>query len=312
MYPFRRFLLCLMLLSVLLLNRLSLAENENSVSVIYLIPSDQKADMSKVDKFNDVVLEIQNFYAGEMDRHGFGRKSFKVSGDVRVHEGDHTLHGYLSHDHTVWFEFSRLFLSDNSIDLIFMEGSEDIGGNRAAGIMSLSWDEGGLPGDDYWYHLLWIGGDREADLAPVVAHELGHAFGLGHTSDLFTDGSKRSVMWHVTTPNRVLEKYAISLNEAKKLDESPFISVLAAPPVMVGESDADVNDDGYIDLYDVLIVRSGMNRPVKYHTDVNNDGITDENDLAIVKLKAVEAIIAASPPKPKFKLATTWAEIKRR
>ena len=74
---------------------------------------------------------------------------------------------------------------------------------------------------------------------------------------------------------------------------------------------ADVNNDGYIDLYDVMIVRSGMQNSVSYDTDVNNDGITDEVDLLIVKAKAVEAIVAAAPRKRKIKL-TTWGSVKMR
>ncbi len=74
---------------------------------------------------------------------------------------------------------------------------------------------------------------------------------------------------------------------------------------------ADVNDDGYIDIYDVLIVRSGMHNSVSYDTDLNNDGITDEVDLLIVKAKAMEAIVAASPRKRKVKIST-WGAVKQK
>ena len=75
--------------------------------------------------------------------------------------------------------------------------------------------------------------------------------------------------------------------------------------------DVDVNDDGYVDLYDVLIVRSGMSSKTSYDTDLNNDGITDELDLAIVKAAAHAAIAAASPRKRKVNI-TTWGSIKSR
>ncbi len=74
---------------------------------------------------------------------------------------------------------------------------------------------------------------------------------------------------------------------------------------------ADVNKDGYVDLYDVMIVRSGMQNSVSYDTDINNDGKTDEVDLLIVKAKAFEAIAAVSPSKRKIKL-TTWGSMKSR
>ena len=75
--------------------------------------------------------------------------------------------------------------------------------------------------------------------------------------------------------------------------------------------DADVNDDGYVDLYDVMIVRSGMQNSVSYDTDINNDGVTDEIDLLIVKAKAFEAIAAVSPSKRKVEI-TTWGSMKSR
>ena len=78
---------------------------------------------------------------------------------------------------------------------------------------------------------------------------------------------------------------------------------------------ADVNADGYVDLSDVLIVRSAIQNSVSYDTDVNNDGVTDEIDVLIVKAKAMEALAAAAPSsgmlrKRKVKI-TTWGAIKR-
>lgn len=77
--------------------------------------------------------------------------------------------------------------------------------------------------------------------------------------------------------------------------------------------DADVNNDGYIDLYDVMIVRSAITHPTTYDTDVNNDGVTDEVDLWIVKGKAMEAIALAAPSiSSNNKLTTKWASLKKR
>ena len=86
---------------------------------------------------------------------------------------------------------------------------------------------------------------------------------------------------------------------------------ISVAPVAVIVINADVNKDGYVDLYDVMIVRSGMQNSVSYDTDLNDDGVTDEVDLLIVKAKAVEAIAAASPSKRKIKL-TTWGSMKSR
>lgn len=86
---------------------------------------------------------------------------------------------------------------------------------------------------------------------------------------------------------------------------------VTSPVVASAVIDADVNDDGYVDLSDVMIVRSGMQNSTSYDTDLNNDGVTDEVDLLIVKAKAMEAIAAASPRKRKVKI-TTWGNLKRR
>lgn len=75
--------------------------------------------------------------------------------------------------------------------------------------------------------------------------------------------------------------------------------------------DADVNNDGSIDIEDVKLVRKGMTENVPYDTDINDDGVTDEVDLLIVKAKAIEAIVAASPQKRKVNI-TTWGALKRR
>ena len=92
---------------------------------------------------------------------------------------------------------------------------------------------------------------------------------------------------------------------------APVIATKEIDAIAATEIDADVNDDGYVDIYDVLIVRSGMNGEVSYDTDVNNDGKTDEVDLLIVKAKAVEAIVAAAPRKKRIQL-TTWGALKKR
>ena len=102
------------------------------------------------------------------------------------------------------------------------------------------------------------------------------------------------------------------------LEDKQYVEAIAAEMDISVESkateifvDADVNDDGYVDLYDVMIVRSGMTRKSTYDTDINNDGATNILDLLIVKAKAVEAIAAAAPRKRKVNI-TTWGAMKRR
>lgn len=89
--------------------------------------------------------------------------------------------------------------------------------------------------------------------------------------------------------------------------------ILGEPKIYINNTsiDADVNDDGNVDLQDVKLVRSAMEKDSKFDTDVNDDGVTNEFDLKIVKRKAIQAIVAASPQKQKNNL-TTWGAMKRR
>ena len=104
-------------------------------------------------------------------------------------------------------------------------------------------------------------------------------------------------------------QYIEAMAEIMGIDLEPFKEEVTVEAVIV--IDADVNNDGYVDLYDCMIVRSGMTSKSTYDTDVNNDGITNILDLLIVKAKAFEAIAAAAPRKTRVKL-TTWGSMKKR
>ena len=96
-------------------------------------------------------------------------------------------------------------------------------------------------------------------------------------------------------------------------EDKKFVKAIAAEMGVsvdtIASIDADINDDGYVDLSDVMIVRSGMTQKSTYNTDVNADGVTNILDLLLVKAKAFEAIAAAAPEKRKVNI-TTWGSIK--
>jgi len=110
--------------------------------------------------------------------------------------------------------------------------------------------------------------------------------------------------------SRVLTKNEI--NEMMQTGIATFLQTWQPAPIEDSYLPEDVNRDGAVDLEDVKLIRSGMQNYTTYDTDVNDDGVTDKDDLAIVKLKAVEAILAASPRKSrKVKIQwTSWGSIK--
>ena len=51
------------------------------VRLIYFLPKDKEPPPDTVAKFDRSIRKVQEFYADEMERHGFGRKSFKFEKD---------------------------------------------------------------------------------------------------------------------------------------------------------------------------------------------------------------------------------------
>ena len=54
---------------------------EYVVRVIYFLPNDQEPDPDIDSKLDTLIKDVQNFYADQMERHGFGRKTFRLETD---------------------------------------------------------------------------------------------------------------------------------------------------------------------------------------------------------------------------------------
>ena len=120
----------------------------------------------------------------------------------------------------------------------------------------------------------------------------------------------------IPTSKGKMSEYMKGWYETVDSEDQKFVEAIAAEmgisvTTEVLSIDADVNNDGYVDIKDVLLVRSAMQNSILYDTDINDDGITNEIDLLIVKAKAIEVIAAAAPRKSKIKI-TTWGSMKRR
>ena len=155
--------------------RLALNVGEpRTVRMIYFLPNDRPYRAEVVQKIKDTILNVQTFYAEQMQAHGYGNKIFRFETDAQGEPLVHRVDGRHSDSHyigrTYWtmydeleqrFDFERniyLIVLDNSTDLISNVGG--IGGRRGK---SSGWAS--VPGSVHFR---------------TVAHELGHAFGLDH------------------------------------------------------------------------------------------------------------------------------------
>ena len=302
------------------------------VKVFVLRASDQPfVHQHKIDAISEAMTEIQSFFASEMNRLGYGKKTFEFETHIPVWIGAKKISEYEEDVDIVRWQFGRsLNESPDDIHLIFLAGASRIG--NAAGVFTHRCD---ATGDCDYKRLIVVPLAGSADYRNrITAHELGHAFGF---------------LEHLTTRERYLmESYLLIIQGAdegslfnfqlhptvaRTLNASKDLSVIDGvntekfdkivrrrdePEVDVNDNggnrdniDADINKDGYVDLSDVMIVRSAIQNSVSYHTDINGDGKTDEIDVLLVKAKAMEALAAAAPRQRRIRF-TTWGALKRK
>ena len=278
------------------------------IELIYFAPSDVQGLNERLDlkRIVDYVAAGQKFYALEMDRLGFGPKTFEFNKDVVVVRGERGLNDYQNIDDIRPEIPNRSAWHANNIQVVFLAGHYEFEG--FPGILEQKCFAKVNDPDDIrckkYVIMPWGLGDK-LNIEPITAHEIGHALGLPHVTGKtnYLMHPVREVIPGVEGKVSVLE---LSMECGEILNTSDEVSLR---PDLLLEIDADVNADGYVDLSDVLIVRSAIQNSVSYDTDVNNDGVTDEVDLLIVKALAIEAIAKASPSKRKVKI-TTWGAMK--
>lgn len=287
---------------------------EPPIEVIYWQALDvETPSQEELDSFHDVMVEIQSFFSSEMDRHGFGKKTFEFK-DIVVAKGKQKLSEY-RRDMTSHREIRKEsdlieWGLDNQIYVVFLGGARHL----VTGAMGLSQQLCAVPPEQLIYcnNMIVVSADIPDLILPVTAHEIGHAFSLSHSHQQFM-GNRVDVMFAPVSVTLTLKNYMLSEKDATFLNENGRLAVQDSEDMGDQEIvlDTDVNGDGYTDLSDVLIVRSAMSVDNLYDTDINNDGVTNILDLMLVKAAAFEAIAAAAPLRRKV-ITTTWGELKRR
>ncbi|MYI93235.1 T9SS type A sorting domain-containing protein [Candidatus Poribacteria bacterium] len=164
---------------------------EELVRLIYFVPNDRSPQSGIRIKLNRMLKDVQTFYADQMEANGFARKTFTFEtdegGNVLVHQVRgrfNDAHYYADTSNKITNELSSRFEQNKHVNLIFVEtGVEAVERNSACGIGGTLWiDSQRQTFSRGGYAVIPASGDCfDGDVGKyVVAHELGHAFGLTH------------------------------------------------------------------------------------------------------------------------------------
>ena len=148
--------------------------------MIYFVPNDQPYRADVVDSMKTVIRTVQSFYAEQMQAHGYDKKTFRYETDAQGKPLVHRVNG--KHPESYYFqnigaetdEIGQVFdLYANVFLVVIGYSSADVRGGGGIGVRY---------GKNGGYALIARGtvAMYAAEDWDLVAHELGHVFGLGH------------------------------------------------------------------------------------------------------------------------------------
>ena len=224
-------------------------EGQPKVQAIYFRPRDRAPQQGIDTQADRVIKDVQLFYARQMQNHGFGVKTFTLETDPTGKAIVHHVEGQFPEKHyrdqiydKILEEIDEQFDRSENILLIFLEGSDNILGSNVCGLGGVHREGGGtamLPavGDCFSFR--------------IVAHELGHAFGLLH------DFREPNLM---SGSSGYLAKLSVCAAEA--LDVNPFFNTFHENmgPTIIQQTPPLVSQSNTINLHYEISDTDGLHQ----------------------------------------------------
>ena len=119
-----------------LFDRRELTDSRPIVRLIYFRPRDRQPQPDIEAKMDRLIKDVQKFYADEMERHGFGRKTFQFETDANGNAVVYHINGrsddryYHDVSSVAWQETNAQFDSSRSIFLTALDVSSEMIGSR--------------------------------------------------------------------------------------------------------------------------------------------------------------------------------------
>ena len=192
------------------------AAPENMVRLVYFLPNDRSVRPERVEAFRQLIKDAQEFYADQMESHGYGRKTFNIETEANGTPIVHRIDGKFNENHyytgvsdfKIWEEIYEHFDDLQHIYLIAIDlsqetlndgGSCGLGGIGFLPIGGEAW--GAFGGKFSIRHRHETSGEEALGGSAIIpasghcfydtkytqnhkirvtTHELGHAFGLDH------------------------------------------------------------------------------------------------------------------------------------
>ena len=212
------------------------------VKVVYFQSTDvEDPDEGELQRYRQVMKDLQRYYQDQMIKHGHGPKTFSLdllpSGDVNVVivRGRKQVVEYKTVrqiDDDIPLEH-RVKIGDiDLIQVIFLAGALEFDGGWG-------WAFDICLGNDC-RHLCIIPTDRKGFLLQILAHEIGHAFGLGHNRKA---GLMMHPEIHTPAPGRIEGHEAHMLDRHKYFVRFPILQApvgkVETPKIMTKDEVSD-------------------------------------------------------------------------